>query len=918
MTTSTAFGGLSLEEKRAAIRKILGKTDDTGSNARPVGSFNPTRTELLKAFRLDRPLVKGIGHRLFDADGREYLDFLSQYGAVSLGHNHPELWEALLSAQREQLPNMIQPLIPVAAQELSNKLAGVTPGDLNVCVFTNSGAEAVEAAIKLARSRTGRPIILSTINSFHGKTLGALSATGRSLYQKPFCAPVERFECIPFGDIDALKERLARSQDDIAAFIVEPIQGEGGVIAAPPGYLAEAFKLCHRYGVLTILDEIQTGLGRTGAMFALPKDAPTPDILTLAKTLSGGLMPIGACITTPEHWDDEFGQLHSSTFANNNLACRVASKVIDILQRDNEKIIRQVADNGDYLANRLQALMNAYPSVIKNVRGRGFMAGMEFHAFKPGDGSGSVAFLSMNEGLIPAFSSYLFNAHGIVTAPAFNSSHTLRLQPPFTVGRNEIDRAIDALDCLCDALSRRDHHHVVQTLLGKTLKATKGGKRYPKREQPQVQEPRVYDRSNPGSQFSFVVHYMHERDFIEADPSFEQFSKQQMEELRKWSREVGPGFVHHIEGVQSKTGRVSDGWLMFLPMIPRDMVHLGRREILKMLEQAKHMAARRGSSIVGLGGFTSIVSQGGASLTGSGVSVTSGNTLTSIMAVAGIQDITKRVGMDLRQARIAVVGATGAIGRLVALLIADQVGGLTLVGNASNTDALDRCQSIADEIYTAVLSGLAENPSGNMPTPPTGDLARSLIAKVSAARNAAGNEPVAATVRRICRELPIRCSTDLDASLGDADIVIAATNSDTALIKSHHLRDWSIVCDVARPPNVSEDAGQASKALIFDGGLVELPDPVDFGTMDMPPGVCWGCLGETILLALESAEGDHSIGQHIPLEEAAYISGLAEKHGFVASQPHRFDTLIPEEELDNFAAGYAQWREQRPVVASVG
>jgi predicted amino acid dehydrogenase len=486
------------------------------------------------------------------------------------------------------------------------------------------------------------------------------------------------------------------------------------------------------------------------------------------------------------------------------------------------------------------------------------------------------------------------------------------LQPPFTVGRTEIDRVIDAIECLCDALSRRDYHHVVQIFLGKTLRVTKGGKRYQKKKKRQpAPPPRVYDRSNPGSQFTFVVHYMHEDDFIDADPSFEQFTSEQMESLRKWSREVGPGFVHHIEGVQSKTGRVSDGWLMFLPMIPRDMVHLGRKEILEMLERAKHMAFRRGSSIVGLGGFTSIVSQGGSDLTGKGAWVTSGNTLTSTMAVAGIEDITKRVGIDLRQASIAVIGATGAIGRLVSLLIADRIGSLTLVGNASNSDALDRCQAIADEIYASLLDTGGRGMNGSFDEEQCGELAHTLRRDMAAETKDNENSSVAASVRRVYKEFPIRCTTNLDIALGDVDIVVATTNSDTAIIKTHHLRDWSIVCDVARPPNVSDDVGRESNALVFDGGLVKLPDPVDFERMGMPPGVCWGCLGETILLALESAKGNHSIGQILSREEADYISKLAEKHGFKAALPHRFDQLIADEELDEFAQGYAQWRNDK-------
>jgi hypothetical protein len=194
---------------------------------------------------------------------------------------------------------------------------------------------------------------------------------------------------------------------------------------------------------------------------------------------------------------------------------------------------------------------------------------------------------------------------------------------------------------------------------------------------------------------------------------------------------------------------------------------------------------------------------------------------------------------------------------------------------------------------------------------PRGELARKLYRDLAAVMNDSGNCSVAAAIRRVDKDLPIHCTTNLDIALAKADIVVSATNSDTAIIQAHHLRDWSIVCDVARPANVSEDAGRSSNALVFDGGLVELPNPVDFDVMDLPPGVCWGCLGETILLALESAEGDHSIGQTLSRKEAEYITALADKHGFKAAQPHRFHRLIPDEELHELARGYAQWRNEQ-------
>ena len=309
-------------------------------------ALNPVRRHLLQMFALDVEMVSGSGAVLRDAEGREYLDFLSQYGALPFGHNPPAIWNALLSAQREQVPAMIQPLRSPDAERLAARLAEVTPGDLGMTTFTNSGAETVEAAIKLARMRTGRQTILSADNSFHGKTLGALSATGKPVYQQGFGAPAGNFAYLPYGDLSALRAALEAGQSDVAGFIVEPIQGKGGVVCPPDGYIDGVIALCREYGVLSILDEIQTGLGRSGELFACNAGTEVPDMLLLSKALGGGLVPIGACVVRPSAWDDRFGRLHSSTFAANALACRAGLATIDALLADESAVMRNVAETG--------------------------------------------------------------------------------------------------------------------------------------------------------------------------------------------------------------------------------------------------------------------------------------------------------------------------------------------------------------------------------------------------------------------------------------------------------------------------------------------------------------------------------------------------------------------------------------------
>ena len=896
--------------------------DYIGKYIRWLDPYSPTRSYFLDRMQLSTPLVRAVGHQLYDAEGTEYLDFLSQYGAVAFGHNHPELWAALTSCAQEQLPAMIQPLVPVVAQQLAEKLAAITPGDLAITVFTNSGAEAVEAAIKLARARTGRLAILSTINGFHGKTLGALSATGNPTYQAPFGAPIPHFDHVPYGDAAALEASLEKDADRIAAFILEPIQGEAGVVLAPPGYLAAALELCRRHGVLSIVDEVQTGLGRTGALFGLPPEAGAPDILVLAKALSGGLVPFGACIATPSAWDHRFGALHSSTFANSNLAARVALRALDLLLRDDQKLVRHVAEGGVYLLRRLHELKAAYPGVIRDVRGAGYLAGLEFFPFD-GDDSYTMAFFSKNDYLIALFASYLFNVHRLVTAPVFNNSHFLRLEPPFTVGTAEIDRAVAALNALCDILDRKDYYHLVRHLTGEAVTRAPGRRRF---EAPNAPNPALPPAESmaPRKSFAFIVHYTEARDYVACDPSFAQFTANEFERWRDWVQWSEPGLIYHLPRVRSCTGAAADGCLIALPMLPAAIMRRGRRRMLPMLGDALALARSQGAQVVGLGGFTSIVSKGGQRLVGQGIAVTSGNGLTTMMALEGIADVTRRLGLSLPAMQTAVVGATGAIGRLASLLLADRVAGLTLIGNPRSRDALTRCRIVAGEVYARLIDraeatvGLA-TPAASPIDRQVRQVLRPLLttsavklpaSQVSlgralrehlAARDDGGYERLAQTVEAAFtaagRRAPIVCTTHLRAAGPAADLVFVATNSEAALIGADVLKAGAVVCDVARPANVARDVVEnLDDVLVFEGGLVELPEPIHFGPnlLGFRPGILLGCLAETVLLALEGDDRDHSIGHKLDPAEAEYLRALAERHGVRVAPPHCFGVELSE------------------------
>ncbi len=412
---------------------------------------------------LTRTFVRGEGAELFDESGRAYLDFVAGFGSLNLGHNHPDVVAAVTSALSQQAPGFSPGSVNPLAAALAERLVALTPRGLEIVFFTNSGAESIEAALKLARAATGRSALLSCRGSFHGKTFGALSVTGNPTYQKPFAPLVPECKAVPYGDLNALALALATGQ--IAAFVVEPIQGEGGMVTPPPGYLPEARRLCREAGTLFIADEVQTGLRRTGPLFAVERDGVEPDILTLAKSLGGGLMPLGAMITRRDLWMKAYGSyqsfaLHSSTFSGGSLACAAGLATLQLLSDGPFSL--HAGDRGSQLRDGLEAIARACP-IIRAVRGHGLMLGLEFHDLSPAmltnfkgfDASGVNWWLVPgHEDLlrtIPALyvQSNLLHEHAVYTQVARSNSQVLRIQPPLVVSAAQVERFLGALESTC-------------------------------------------------------------------------------------------------------------------------------------------------------------------------------------------------------------------------------------------------------------------------------------------------------------------------------------------------------------------------------------------------------------------------------------------------------------------------------------
>jgi len=318
--------------------------------------------------RLPVALVEGRGSRVVDVDGREYVDLTAGWGVCALGHCHPALVEAI-RRQAGKLMQTTNLFYTLPQLDLAETLARLTPEAITRSFFTNSGTEAVEGALKLAHRATGRRKFVSTESSFHGRTLGALSVIGQAKHHDPYRALLPEQVLVPFGDLAAAERAL---DAETAAFIVEPIQGEGGVNVPPEGYLRGLRELCDKSAALLILDEIQTGIGRTGKMFALQHDEVVPDVLTLGKGLGGGF-PVGAFMCTETVAATVKPGDHGGTYVGNPLACAAASAVLEVVQE--EKLVERAAKLGARLSGRLRAFAEANPGVTRGVRGRGLLVG---------------------------------------------------------------------------------------------------------------------------------------------------------------------------------------------------------------------------------------------------------------------------------------------------------------------------------------------------------------------------------------------------------------------------------------------------------------------------------------------------------------------------------------------------------------
>ncbi|WP_217269777.1 putrescine aminotransferase [Neobacillus endophyticus] len=389
---------------------------------------------------------EGEGAVFRDTKGREFIDCLGGYGVYLLGHRHPNVVKAV-EAQIKRYALHSQELVDPLRGYLSKLVAAITPGDLQYSYLTNCGTEANEMALKLARIATGKKCFISTTNGFHGKTFGSLSASGKAVFREPYMPLLPGFYHVEFGNADEMEKmikNLEATGETVAGIMVEPIQGEGGVNIPPQNYFKRLRQICDEHDCLLIVDEIQTGMGRTGKMFGIEHFEVIPDIMTIGKAFGGGVMPIAAMVARPKFWtklEENPFLLGSSTFGGNPLCCAGAIAGIKTILEEN--IPEMAKDKGDYILSRLVQIQKEHSDLLVAVRGKGLLIGMQF-------ANNEIGF---------ELAKRLFTDN-ILVGGTLNNSRVIRIEPPAVISYEQIDQVLYGIHQHLEEMRKLQHQAI--------------------------------------------------------------------------------------------------------------------------------------------------------------------------------------------------------------------------------------------------------------------------------------------------------------------------------------------------------------------------------------------------------------------------------------------------------------------------
>jgi acetylornithine/succinyldiaminopimelate/putrescine aminotransferase/predicted amino acid dehydrogenase len=783
----------------------------------------PLAARRLASIGLDVVYERAEGDYLWVRRGEELvrtLDLVGGYGANLLGHNHPEIVAEARRLLDESVPVLAQASIRGAAARLAEALCRRL-GDY-IVILTNSGTETVEAAIKHLHLERRRPVLWAVKGAFHGKTSGSVQLTWSQHEQYAGLGPAVRF-LDPDDPADwAQAQGEATRTDTVAGIFVEPLQGEGGIRPLTPAFVDWLRRTRLLLGLPIVVDEIQTGLGRTGTFLASEGMDLEPDYLCLSKALGGGLSKIGALLIKRDRFQEEFSVSHTSTFAEDDWSASLALKALEIIDRDG--LAERCADRGTYLRQELEAVRSRFPRQIKEVRGRGLMIGLEL-ADQSDSGSVSLQAIARQGHLGWLASAYLLNVHRIRVAPTVSDPLTLRIEPSAYISEVDLNRFLDAITMFCRAVAAADTGHVLGFLMGRPIEEI-----HPYAARPFRKEP-----SRTPRRAAFLACLDSPTQLGVIDESLARFTEAELGSLiDRTSPIIEPGITDRLH-VHSSQGAEVHLSMMVLSVTAQEIARLRADDnlgwIIDQIDAAVALARDEGCQVIGLGGYTSSVTASCLRVRTKGIALTSGNALAVGMGVQALREAAEHRRIALSDAWVGVVGVPGNIASTFATMMAGEAGGLVLV-------------------------------------------ARTLASRQL--------QPLVSQLKRSYPDLRIEVTDRVDA-LRKCSFIATATVGAGDLLHPEHLADDPVfICDMSVPSDIAESVATARPdVLIIRGGVVRLGSNDDFAVtgLDLRPGHALACMAETMLMALEGFKVHGSYGAITP-DGVQKMMALAEKHGF--------------------------------------
>lgn len=797
--------------------------EDTLINAYQQYS-RPDLTAFLKALSLDGVYTKAKGNYLWQQQAGQLLpilDFVGGYGANLLGHNHPVLVAELQQLLHRNVPVLAQGSCRVGAallaQALSDRLSHL--GDYMVCL-TNSGTETVEAALKHALMERQRSIIWAVKGAFHGKTLGSIQLTWA--YKDPFTDMGPQVHFLDPEDAETWKA-VTPEVSQVAAIFIEPILGEGGIRPLPAPFVKWLLRVQQMTSIPIIADEIQTGMGRTGKFLACETLGIKPDYVCLSKSLGGGLTKVGALLIQRRRFVPEFGLKQTSTFAEDDLSSFIALKVLQLIEQD--QLLDRCTKMGTYLLTRLEELRDRYPHCIKEARGQGLMIGIELQNLLDSP-SNLLRVFSQQETLGGVAAAYFLNVHHIRIMPTLSSPFTLRLEPSAYITQAECDRFLQALDTFCQALQACDIRHLTGFHVGLPPSPV---------QDYSLPRPFAYELPRTTRRVAFLGHLVSAQSTVAWDPAFQAFQPQERElYLDKLAAISQPGIFDQVN-VRSQTGEEVHLSIIALSLTSQQIqAALQQGDVqwlMEKIEAGVGLAKSIDCQVIGLGGYTSIVSLNCQDIKTSGIALTSGNSLTVGMGIRAMRAAAQQQGIDLSQAKLAIVGASGNIASTYATMMAPWVQEVILIARFPNSP---RLREIKD------------------------------------------------TIQQIAPDVAVEVTNNLD-SLKSCSLILTASNSASPLVYPEHLSTApGVILDIAVPADVAANVLiDRPNYLVIQGGVVRLPynPTLVVSGLSLSPGHIYACMAETLLMGLEGMTTHGSYGMVTPAGVERMLA-IADQHGF--------------------------------------